>query len=336
MMRILFVDDQQRELDGMTRMLNWAEIGAEVAGAVTDGRAALEIAKTQPIDVVISDVIMQNMDGLTLVRELKACRPQIKTICISGIDDFKFVSMAINNGASGYVLKPILVNEISQVLDRVFEEIRKERRLQARRQEIDRSLLALLYVGAENWCDGLFEEEKETPVRLAYGLHLPASECICRLDMPGEECLCLLGTGMQPPQGALVSPEVPLKEAREAYLSLLSQTSRATDEQDAVATIKQNVEKHLSEDAATETLLENVYLSSGYAMFKSATGMTIHRYVVFRRLEKAAQLLVEQPETRVKDIAWQCGFSDASHLINSFQKTYDMTPEKYRRRHAKQ
>ena len=144
MMRILFVDDQQRELDGMTRMLNWAEIGAEVAGAVTDGRAALEIAKTQPIDVVISDVIMQNMDGLTLVRELKACRPQIKTICISGFDDFKFVSMAINNGASGYVLKPILVNEISQVLDRVFEEIRKERRLQARRQEIDRSLLALL------------------------------------------------------------------------------------------------------------------------------------------------------------------------------------------------
>ena len=94
---------------------------------------------------------MQNMDGLTLVRELKACRPQIKTICISGFDDFKFVSMAINNGASGYVLKPILVNEIRQVLERVFEEIRKERRLQARRQEIDRSLLALLCVGAENW-----------------------------------------------------------------------------------------------------------------------------------------------------------------------------------------
>ena len=337
MMRILFVDDQQRELDGMTRMLNWAEMGAEVAGAVTDGRAALEIAKTQPIDVVISDVIMQNMDGLTLVRELKACRPQIKTICISGFDDFKFVSMAINNGASGYVLKPILVNEIRQVLERVFEEIRKERRLQARRQEIDRSLLALLCVGAENWCGELSEEEKDTPVRLAYGLRLPVGECLCRLDMHGGECLCLLGAGMPSPQGALVSPVIPLREAREAYLSLLGQTSKVTDEQDAVATIKQNVEKHLSEDAATETLLENVYLSSGYAnaLFKSATGMTIHRYVVFRRLEKAAQLLIEQPETRVKDIAWQCGFSDASHLINSFQKTYDMTPEKYRRRHAK-
>ena len=217
MMRILFVDDQQRELDGMTRMLNWAELGAEVAGAVTDGRAALEIAKTQPIDVVISDVIMQNMDGLTLVRELKACRPQIKTICISGFDDFKFVSMAINNGASGYVLKPILVNEIRQVLERVFEEIRKERRLQARRQEIDRSLLALLCVGAENWCGGLSEEEKDTPVRLAYGLRLPVGECLCRLDMHGGECLCLLGAGMQPPQGALVSSEIPLREAREAF-----------------------------------------------------------------------------------------------------------------------
>lgn len=335
MMRILFVDDQQRELDGMTRMLNWAEMGAEVAGAVTDGKVALEIAKTQPIDVVISDVIMQNMDGLTLVRELKQCRPQIKTVCISGFDDFKFVSMAINNGASGYVLKPILVNEMRQVLERVFAEIRKER---GRRTAIDRSLLALLCVGAEDWCAGLTEEERAMPVRLAYGQKLPECEAICRLDMRGGECLCLLQENMQPPQGALVSPLTPLSQAQEAYHALLGQTSGLTDEQDVVATIKQNVEKHLSEDAATETLLENVYLSSGYAnaLFKSATGMTIHRYVVFRRLEKAAQLLIEQPETRVKDIAWQCGFSDASHLINSFQKTYDMTPEKYRRRHAKQ
>ena len=44
MMRILFVDDQQRELDGMTRMLNWAEMGAEVAGAVTDGAGNCEDA----------------------------------------------------------------------------------------------------------------------------------------------------------------------------------------------------------------------------------------------------------------------------------------------------
>lgn len=333
MMRILFVDDQQRELDGMTRMLNWAELGAEVAGAVTDAKAALEIARTQPVDVVISDVIMQNMDGLTLVRELRACRPQIKTICISGFDDFKFVSMAINNGASGYVLKPILVNEMRQVLERVFGEIRKER---AQRSAIDRSLLALMYVDAEDWCASLTEEERQRPVRLACGQRLPRGECICRLDLTSGESLCLLDGEMQPPSGARVSELTPLCRAREAYLALVGQSGQG-DEQDAVATIKQNIERHLCEEADTETLLENVFLSSGYAnaIFKNATGMTIHRYVVFRRLEKAAQMLLEQPETRVKDIAWQCGFSDASHLINSFQKTYGMTPEKWRRRHGK-
>lgn len=335
MMQILFVDDQQRELDGMTRMLNWAELDAEVAGAVTDGRMALDIVQKQHIDVVVADVIMQNMDGITLVHELKQKYPQIKTICISGFDDFKFVSMAINNGASGYVLKPILVNEMRQVFERVFDDIRKERRMRA---PIDKSLLALICVGAQDWCDGLSGEELALPVRLAYGRMLPKCDCICRLDMDSGESLCLLGEKMQPPSGALVSPETPLERAREAYLLLIAQSSKVIDEQTALATIKQNIEKHLSEDASTDTLMENVYLSSGYAnaLFKSATGMTIHRYVVFRRLEKAAQLLTERPEMLVKDIALQCGFSDASHLINSFQKAFDTTPEKYRRRHIKQ
>lgn len=335
MMRILFVDDQQRELDGMTRMLNWAELGAEVAGAVTDAKAALELAKTQPVDVVISDVIMQNMDGLTLVRELKACCPHIKTICISGFDDFKFVSMAINNGASGYVLKPILVNEMRQVLERVFAEIRKER---AQRSAIDRSLLALMCVGAQDWCADLTQEEKQRPVRLACGEALSPCDCICRLNLQSGASLCLLDANARTPDGARVSAVIPLCQAREAYLQLTAEKQGARDdEQQAVVTIKQNIERHLCEDADADTLLENVFLSSGYAnaLFKSATGMTIHRYVVSRRLEKAAQMLLEQPEVRVKDIAWQCGFSDASHLINSFQKTYGMTPEKWRRRHEK-
>ena len=89
----------------------------------------------------------------------------------------------------------------------------------------------------------------------------------------------------------------------------MGQTSKVTDEQDAVATIKQNVEKHLSEDAATETLLENVYLSSGYAnaLFKSATGMTIHQLSWCSAAARAARRSCwwSEPEARVKDIAWQ-------------------------------
>lgn len=80
MRRILFVDDQQCELDGMVRMMDWAELGLEVAGAVTHPRAALEIIRNRPVDVVVTDVIMRDMDGLALVRELRRSHPEIRSV----------------------------------------------------------------------------------------------------------------------------------------------------------------------------------------------------------------------------------------------------------------
>ena len=336
MFRLLFVDDQPRELEGMTRMMNWAELDLSVAGAVTDARSALALVEKEPVDVVITDVIMQDMDGLTLVRELKERHPNIRTICISGFDDFKFVSMAINNGASGYVLKPILVNEMRQVLLRVLEDLRKQR---ARGPEgPDASKLAMMCMNAAGW-EQLFEGMLDTPVRVARGSGEPPEGALCSLRLQDGSCVCLLPEGLQAPQGAPVSPVMPLRRGYEAYLSTFPAregASGAPSRDDVVVRIKQNVENHLSGEVTAEGLMEGVYLSGSYAsaLFKEATGMTVHRYAVRRRLEEAARLLTEEPGLRVKDIAWRCGFADASHLINSFQKTYGMTPEAYRRRRA--
>ena len=111
MRRILFVDDQQCELDGMVGMMDWRELGLEVAGAVTDPRQALERISAHPVDIVVTDVIMRDMDGLALVRELRRRFPDVRCVCISGFDDFRFVGPAVNEGGvSGYVLKPVRVN----------------------------------------------------------------------------------------------------------------------------------------------------------------------------------------------------------------------------------
>lgn len=81
-------------------------------------------------------------------------------------------------------------------------------------------------------------------------------------------------------------------------------------------------------------MLEGVYLSRGYAgtLFKNETGMTIHQYIINRRLERATALLLESPPAKIYDIAWQCGFVDASHFINAFRQKYHCTPMQYRRR----
>ena len=331
MLRILFVDDQRVELDGMSQLLNWEEMGLEWAGGVTDAEEALGLVGREKIDIVVTDVIMQNMDGLTLVRMLKERYPLVRTVCISGFDDFKFVGTAINNGASGYVLKPILVNELKSVLERVTGEIMRERAM----DKLTPGEMALLMLGAGR--DGLDEALLSRRVRLCAGEKAPG-EALAAITMESGEAYFVLPESAPVPQGARCADPMPLRQLREAYLALneneAAQGADRHSRERAVERIKQNVEAHLAEEADTRALLEGVFLSSSQAgaLFKNATGMSIHRYVVTRRLAEAARLLREEPEARVKDIAWRCGFADASHLINSFQKKYGMTPEKYRRR----
>lgn len=338
MIRILFVDDQQRELDGIQRMMNWTELGIEIAGAVTNAHAALEIVERESVDIVVTDIIMQNMDGLTLVRELKARFPQIKTICISGFDDFKFVSLAMNNGAAGYVLKPILVNEFKAVLERAMGDI-----LTARSQSkavFDKSRLAMMCLDAKDWRDGLEEEELSRVVRVARaGRGVKIENAWVCLELSDGSRICVLDGDQAVPEQVCASDPVALSQARMGYLQVCAEMAdggQMNGAGDVVARIKQNVDAHLSEELDSETLLQGVYLSASYAsaLFKESTGMTLHRYVMQRRLETAVQLMLDSPQMLIKDIAWKCGFSDASHFINSFRQVYHMTPDKYRRRHA--
>lgn len=65
-------------------------------------------------------------------------------------------------------------------------------------------------------------------------------------------------------------------------------------------------------------------------MFRATTGMTPHRYVLKRRLERARQLF-EQVEFSIAEIAIMCGFSSQAHLTLAFRKEYGLTPTEYRR-----
>lgn len=335
MLRILFVDDQRVELDGMSQLLNWAEMGLEWAGGVTDAETALKIVKNEQIDIVVTDVIMQHMDGLTLVRLLKRDFPKVRSVCISGFDDFKFVGTAINTGASGYVLKPILVNELKSVLERVADEIRRERMLEG----LTPGKLAMLLLGAK--AEGIDETLLKRQVRLIKNSKQQMEGALAGLTMEDGCSLWVLPAEEDAPESEWVSEQVPLTQISKAYRSLLAsgpeEETSPSSRDDVVDRIRENVEKHLSEDVDTRVLLEGVFLSASHAsaLFKNATGMSIHRYVVDRRLIEAARLLMEEPDARVKDIAWRCGFTDASHLINSFQKKYGVTPEKYRRRQGR-
>ncbi len=104
--KVLITDDQEALALELKSVLETDE-GLEVVGIALDGFDALmQMAKT-PVDVVLMDIRMPNMNGVVATQRIKAEYPQTKVVILTTFDDSDYILNAINNGASGYLLKDI-------------------------------------------------------------------------------------------------------------------------------------------------------------------------------------------------------------------------------------
>lgn len=117
--RILVVDDEASIRDMLSKTLSLAEYDVEVAA---DGRAALERLKLMPYDLLITDLKMPGVDGLTVIREARRYRPDLPVIIITGFSTEASAIEAINLGVSGYLTKPFRVPRVLAVAAKALGE----------------------------------------------------------------------------------------------------------------------------------------------------------------------------------------------------------------------
>ncbi len=102
--RVLLADDQSILADGIRSVLSSCpEI--EVVGIAADGFEALAMLEKQKPDVILMDIRMPNMNGVIATQEVKRRHPEVKVLILTTFDDSDYILNAINNGASGYLLK---------------------------------------------------------------------------------------------------------------------------------------------------------------------------------------------------------------------------------------
>ena len=102
--RLLVVDDQTVVREGLVAILeHYPDI--EVAGQADDGLKAIKLARELQPDVILLDMVMPNMDGLTTIPKLKECAPKTKILVVTGYAENDRVYQAIKAGALGYILK---------------------------------------------------------------------------------------------------------------------------------------------------------------------------------------------------------------------------------------
>ena len=102
--RVLLADDQSILADGIKSVLSSCE-DIVVVGIASDGFEALDLLEKCLPDVILMDIRMPNMNGVIATQEVKRRHPEVKVLILTTFDDSDYILNAINNGASGYLLK---------------------------------------------------------------------------------------------------------------------------------------------------------------------------------------------------------------------------------------
>lgn len=126
MLKMLIVEDERWEREGLQDFLDWQAYGVEVCGLACDGIDGIEQARRLLPDIIITDIKMPGMDGIKMSGKIREFIPGVKIIILTGYDDFKLAKDAINISANAYILKPVDEAEIRDVIKRVADECNNE------------------------------------------------------------------------------------------------------------------------------------------------------------------------------------------------------------------
>lgn len=126
MFRILVADDEKITRRGIIAMLERGlreEVEYLEAG---NGQEALEIARTQLIHLIVTDICMPLLSGLEFIEELQKTDPEMMVIIISGYENFEYAKQAVRLGVKDYIMKPVKKEEFLGLVERCLADIERK------------------------------------------------------------------------------------------------------------------------------------------------------------------------------------------------------------------
>ncbi|CAM3274588.1 response regulator [Paenibacillus lupini] len=127
MLRALIVDDEFEIREGLRNRFPWASFGIDEVLVADDGDTALMLAQDVRPDLIVTDIKMNRMSGLeflSALQQLMDYHPE--AIVVSGYDDFELVKQAMKTGALDYILKPINISELEQMIRKALDNIKRK------------------------------------------------------------------------------------------------------------------------------------------------------------------------------------------------------------------
>ncbi len=145
-MKLLVVDDEDFTRRCISEQIDWNIYDIEVVGTAVDGVDAWEKICSLKPDFVIVDIKMPKMNGLELLEKIREGKFDIDTIILSGFDEFEFAQRALNLGAKNYLLKPVDLSELLNIVITLQEKKYQEREKKANENSFETMIRNLIYM----------------------------------------------------------------------------------------------------------------------------------------------------------------------------------------------
>lgn len=141
MYSIIIVDDDKPVLEFLTASIQWEKHGFRLVGAYQDPLEALEAAKLNKTEALLTDIGMPGINGLELIQRLREDQPHLKVAILSCHDEFHYAQAAVKLSVSEYILKETMnVHYITEVLLRLKEQLDTETELHSKSRRLEREI----------------------------------------------------------------------------------------------------------------------------------------------------------------------------------------------------
>ncbi len=171
MYKAVLVDDEPIIVNGLMEALDWEGYDIEIAYHTTSATAALQYILEHPVHVVITDVSMPDMDGLTLTRCIKEAKPSVYVLILSAYNNFDYVKAALRYGAENYLLKPLDTNELSDSISQIIGSLHTREQLNG---DYSRAAMTFRNSFVEQWIKKLLTDEDLSTKADMLGINLEA------------------------------------------------------------------------------------------------------------------------------------------------------------------
>ena len=123
---VVIIDDEPWTREVVRRLGHWSELGLTIVGEASDGDLGLEMIRELHPDLILTDVRMPYLNGIDLIKTIRAEGNDAQVIFFSGFDDSSYIRSALRLGADDYLLKPIKPSELNERLEKSVEERKRK------------------------------------------------------------------------------------------------------------------------------------------------------------------------------------------------------------------